>query len=251
MPCCGLHALRPLVRARRRDRVRLRRLSYLAVARQSCASGGKLASVESGHRVSARFHKVVGAVLAGGQSARMGRDKGTLVVTRGDGAAETLGARAVRVLREAGCDDVVCLGHGRGVPDDVARVADVADLGPVGGVLALVRGVPADVYCVMPVDMPGLEGVHLRTLIDALASADASARVAVFARGGVIEPLPFAMRKSACAVVEERVGAGVRKIVSLLEATGVVTVAITDHAVIRNVNTLADFEENPRLAEDR
>lgn len=201
--------------------------------------------------------RVVGAVLAGGKSKRMGTDKAALVLH-----GETLGARAVRVLR-ASADDVVCLGHGRGVPDDVLRIADVHGVnGPVAGILSLLRSGRADVYVVLPVDMPGIEAVHLRALVAGLSSPcrlrDDQSGCAAFAVDGAREPLPFAMRACARDVVEASVAAGVSRIVSILEATGVVDVplpqsvdGLTDRAVIRNVNTLADFEENARFCGER
>lgn len=115
--------------------------------------------------------RLAGAVLVGGASRRMGRDKATL--TLGDGSI--LGRRAVDALR--GCDgidgDVAVIGGDREVGEALGArwIADpMPPLGPVGGVLAALadaefRG--CDAVVVLPCDLPLVTAEHVEALVTA------------------------------------------------------------------------------------
>ena len=179
---------------------------------------------------------LIGVLLAGGKSARMGKDKAALVL---DG--ETLGARAVRVLR-AVCDDVVCAGHGRGVPEDVVRIADPGD-GPLvalAGALALLKAAHASCsFVVLPVDMPGIQSAHLAKLIEAARHAQG----ACFGIHGHIEPLPLVFAAAALPHLAERVAQGEKRLSAGVRALSPAIVALTDaeQALMRNLNTPTDL----------
>ncbi len=195
---------------------------------------------------------LVGAVLAGGASARMGRDKATLPVPGDGGAGETLGERAVRVLR-ACCADVVALGHARGIPDDVERIPDAAlpagapageagaCAGPVAGVLALLESGRGARYAVVAVDMPGIGPGHLARLVRALDEDDAGARAACFVLAGRLEPLPVVIDAAAGDAVARLARAGERRLGAVLEALAPARVPVADRGAFRNLNTVADL----------
>ena len=90
-------------------------------------------------------------ILAGGRSRRMGRDKASLI-WRGHSLLD----HARRLAQAAGADPVLISGRKDGLADPLP------DLGPAGGVLALVRHWQAAVDCLparwllLPVDMPAL-----------------------------------------------------------------------------------------------
>lgn len=100
---------------------------------------------------------VIGVVLAGGGSRRMGRDK-ALLEWRGQPLLDHLRAR----LWAAGCQAVVT---SRAAPGCIADL--YPDRGPLGGIHAVLRSRPAVGYLVVPVDMPLLSVALLRGLIDA------------------------------------------------------------------------------------
>ena len=119
--------------------------------------------------------RVAGLVLAAGEGRRFGGPKAPVVV---DG--ERLVDRAVRVLREAGCEPVyVVLGAWQGdVPG--ARVVLNPDW-PEGmgsslraGLTAL-EGAPVDAVVVTLVDLPGLTSAAVRRLIEADSGIAAAA----------------------------------------------------------------------------
>lgn len=161
----------------------------------------------------------IGAILQGGRSRRMGRDKALVVV---DGAPMR---DHVAAALAATCDRVVQLG-GPG--------ADVTDLvagdGPFGAIVALVEsGLAGEdgVYVVAPVDMPRLSGRVLQRLIDACADAEAAA----FAG----HPLPVVVRATARDRLRAAYDAGERRVKAI--ATAVVDVDADDAGALVNVNS--------------
>jgi FdhD protein len=107
----------------------------------------------------------LGAILAGGQSARMGRTKAGIEV---DG--ETLAARAAAALAPL-VDEVVVLGHGDGCPAELRRLPDRVDgEGPLAGMAALADEGAARVL-VVSCDMPRISTAALRPLLAERGSA--------------------------------------------------------------------------------
>ncbi|NID05160.1 molybdenum cofactor guanylyltransferase [Luteibacter jiangsuensis] len=89
---------------------------------------------------------ILGLILAGGRSSRMGEDKAMLRI---DG--ETLLERTSRILREAGAQRVAISGARAGGIEDLWP-----DTGPVGGMASAMRELPDGEWLVVPVDMPRL-----------------------------------------------------------------------------------------------
>lgn len=115
---------------------------------------------------------LVGLVLAGGQSLRMGRDKAELVLGN-----ERLVDRAISLLKKAGCTKVLLSGAD-GLPDRYPKG------GPLSGIDAAISTLPDSTkILVIPVDMPNLSNTLLQVLIK--KSIDASG---VYFRS---QPLPF------------------------------------------------------------
>lgn len=101
---------------------------------------------------------LVGAILHGGRSSRMGTDKAFVVV-------EGLPMRDhVRTLLQQVCTRVVQVGGV--VPGGVADIVDAGD-GPFGAVLALLSSGIAERYLVCAVDQPFMSVEVLQPLIDA------------------------------------------------------------------------------------
>jgi molybdopterin-guanine dinucleotide biosynthesis protein A len=110
-----------------------------------------------------------GAVLAGGRSSRLGRDKALLEI-RG----ETLLARAVRTLSSV-CDEVIVVGpeERRAVVPAVRVVPDERPgIGPLGGIATALRATAAERLLVVATDMPLLNPDLLRYLLDLSHGSD-------------------------------------------------------------------------------
>ncbi len=133
-----------------------------------------------------------GAVLTGGRSSRMGRDKATLPI---DGVP--MAARVAEALRSAGAAPVLAIGGDQAALEAVG-LAWVADRhpgeGPLGGILSAFGAVGHEaVVAVVATDLPDLEASEVQALVAALGAHD----VAV-AGGEHSEPLCALWRVSAC-----------------------------------------------------
>ncbi len=105
---------------------------------------------------------VTGAVLAGGRSSRLGRDKALIEV-----GGETLLARAVRILSGV-CGEVLVIGppERRAVVPGVRVVVDERPgVGPLGGIATALRAMRGDRLLAIATDMPLLNPDLLRYLL--------------------------------------------------------------------------------------
>jgi molybdenum cofactor guanylyltransferase len=100
---------------------------------------------------------LIGVVLAGGQSSRMGRDKAML-----EYKGSTLLANQVDCLA-ALCDRVVVSGNCVGFD---CLQDQLAGIGPLAGVHAAARQFPDSTLLFVAVDMPLIDAAHLRALIN-------------------------------------------------------------------------------------
>lgn len=101
--------------------------------------------------------QLTGAVLAGGHSRRMGRDKATLAHE-----GRPMWERQAGVLRAAGCDVIAVVRQpGQaplGLPDDLLLWHDpVADAGPLAGLHAALSSSRTLLIAVLAVDMPRID----------------------------------------------------------------------------------------------
>ncbi len=121
------------------------------------------------------------AVLCGGRSSRMGRDKAELPFQGG-----TLLSRQVFRLREMGFPDVMASGDfscpgARTVPDEIPGC------GPLGGMHAVLSAARNPACLFLPVDMPLVPESVILSLVNAFDPArDEAVRLE---HAGVIEPL--------------------------------------------------------------
>lgn len=98
---------------------------------------------------------IIGLILAGGLSSRMGEDKATLMI---DG--QTMLERTAMALRAAGADLVVVSGaRPGGIPDRWPQA------GPVGGIASAAEVLPDAEWLIVPVDMPRLGASVLAPLL--------------------------------------------------------------------------------------
>ena len=105
---------------------------------------------------------VVGAVLAGGQSSRMGRDKALIVVE-----GLPLAARTANVLATAGCTNVCLVGRQHTLSGlDWPVIADHGTgYHPLAGVAAVLSRYPAGLVLVAPCDLVNLSATHITALL--------------------------------------------------------------------------------------
>lgn len=176
-----------------------------------------------------------GFVLAGGRSARMGRDKALL---RHWGVP--LVVRAAAVMADA-VGSVTILGdpsvYGHfGWP----ALPDAAPgLGPMGGLLTALENTRAEWNLLVACDMPEVSLSLLRELLRKTVRARGRC-VAPVIEGG-FEPLCAVYKRSALPEVRTAIAAGRLAMRDLLPLLGVISITGIDAACFRNVNTPEDW----------
>lgn len=203
---------------------------------------------------------LVGVVLAGGLSRRMGRDK-ALLPLRGQ-AGRTLLAQAVEKL-SALCPEVwVSCGSGRSyagfscVPDAAFTAAagcggplpehllsmKESGLGPLAGLTTCLARARAQGWAGMltlPCDMPQLPDALLRGLVSAAAARERALAVFYRTPGGWEEPLAGVYRCGALPFLERALLAGQRRVRDILpdDARLLVPLPEAAHSLFANCNT--------------
>ena len=187
-----------------------------------------------------RSLRVAGAVLMGGASRRMGRDKALVEV---DGVP--MATRVAAVLEAAGCQPVVAVGgdaavHSRlGLPAVPDRWAGEGPLGAIVTVLGALDGFDADAVVVAACDLPWLDRATVDALVTRFVAAAGSVD-AVVAHSDRLEPLCAVWARHAHQPLERLVLEGERAVHRALAALRVVTVQV-DASVVANVNSPADL----------
>lgn len=188
--------------------------------------------------------EVEGAILAGGQSRRMGRDKALLTL-----GGRTLLERAVTSLL-AVTPRVRIVGRAYELATPSGPVAILPDrkpgLGPLSGVHAALAAMESEAVLVLACDLPFVTPQFLRGLVEALTS-DVEAVVPRPASGTV--PVCAVYRRSCLAAVEARLARGelaARGFAESIRARYLddAALALLDPAgvCLINVNTREDYE---------
>lgn len=184
---------------------------------RSVTTGGRGKSVADLYRQSWS-----GAVLTGGRSQRMGRDK---ALVRIDG--EPMAARAAYALKEAGALDVVCVGGDLEALRALGLVAlddEYPYAGPLGGVLTALAWANKPITVVTPCDLLAPTARPFRELVAALVVSEATAAVPVVA--GQWRPLPAALRSVARPALADAFAKGERAVHRALERLDFVVVDV-------------------------
>jgi molybdopterin-guanine dinucleotide biosynthesis protein A len=148
-----------------------------------------------------------GAVLCGGASRRMGRDKATLLV---DGQA--MAVRVARALGEAGAGEVVAIG---GDADALAALGlrvlpdDEPGEGPFPATLTALRHAPCEIVVVLSCDLLTPSAAAITTLVERLGTSEPQVVGAIPVVDGVHQWTHAAWRRDALAPLAAARQAGV------------------------------------------
>lgn len=184
---------------------------------------------------------MIGVVLTGGASRRMGRTKALIHV---DGVP--MAQHVADTLRSAGCTEVVAYG---GDPDELRSltVPVLAEShpgqGPVGAVVGVLERFEQHAAArpsvfVVACDLPGLDTAVLHSMI-AAARSNPWADVVV-AQTSAIEPTCALWHVASAARVREMFDAGERALHAVIERLDTVRVAVAADA-LHNINTPDDL----------
>ena len=188
------------------------------------------------------MEKVIGFVLAGGKSTRMGKDKAFLEVE-----GRTLLTNALELAR-AVADEVKIVGNTAKFADFGTVVEDIyPGRGPLGGIHAALKSSETDLNLIIGVDLPLLEVRFLKYLI---ASAVQSGTVVTVPRVNVhYEPLCAMYRSEFVVPAEQALIAGHNKVDAVFTGLSIRMVEDQELAqngfassMFRNVNTPEDWK---------
>lgn len=181
--------------------------------------------------------ELCGAILVGGLSTRMGRDKSSITLPNGHRMLDII----ADALMET-CGDVVLIG---GCADgDAGRFPRIADLrdhaGPLGGIEAVLASGRANEYVVCPCDLPHVTPNVLRGL---LVEGDRPATVFRVRGRRNVEPLPARIAAAALSVVQRMLDDDERSVWKLMDAlcADIVELDAQQAMALRNVNTPEDL----------
>ena len=141
---------------------------------------------------------ILGVVLAGGQSRRMGTDKALLELD-GVSLVERAGRRLAAI-----CSQVVLADGGRGAIDGLQSVADGPGQGPVAGILGAAAAFPDAALLILACDLPR---VPISLLGELASPTPHDWTVPRWQRR--LEPLCALYRSAALAALRRQVGNGV------------------------------------------
>lgn len=191
--------------------------------------------------------EVLGAVLAGGESRRMGVDKARLEL-----AGRSFGARAVAALR-AELERVVVVSRRLGDHADLGapEIADrLAGNGPLGGLHAALEHAAGRPVFALACDLPavGPELVaHLLERALPTVTGGGPPRAVVPALGGRLQPLCGVYSPACAEEIERRLAAGARRVLELIDAVDALRVELGPELPFYRDDLLDNVNE-PELA---
>jgi molybdopterin-guanine dinucleotide biosynthesis protein A len=193
---------------------------------------------------------IAGFILAGGESSRMGVDKGLLEI-----AGVAMIVRAARLVESVAGAPAVVVGtpekyRGLGLR---AIADDWAGCGPLGGIATALCASEADWNLIVACDLPYLTRAWLEYLQQRARDSDAEAVVPMnltFTNKRGAEPLCAAYHKGCEPSIRRALELGVRKVTDGLAELRVELIEPakwkgfdSDGLLFKNVNTPADYEE--------
>lgn len=187
--------------------------------------------------------EVMGAILAGGRSSRMGRDKATLLLRDGRMMIEHVAA----TLAGACGNDLILVAGGTAIDSTIAKVVNmrlIPDLRPQAGPLAGIEAVLASnstrQYLICPCDVPEITADVLRML---LRNQDAMATVLRIKGRAEFEPLPARITAAALPIVQRLLNENVRSVWRLMETlpAEIIDIDPAHAAAFRNINMPDDL----------
>lgn len=188
------------------------------------------------------LHSLTGAILAGGLSTRMGRDKATLIMADG----RTMIEHVIDALKPL-CAQIVIVGPA--MPNAPRELRVINDLrphcGPLGGIEAVLASGVGREYLVCPCDAPLINTETLRLLLPPPSNACGFASATVFRLPGRerFECLPLRINADALAVVREHLDRNEFALWRMIQALDpqIIEIDETQAALLRNVNTPEEF----------
>lgn len=172
-----------------------------------------------------------GAILAGGQSSRMGTDKAMVPI-----AGIPMAMRVATAMHDAGAREVFTVGGDiyalgslglRVFPDDVPH------RGPLAGLIVAMKVAREPIVVVTACDMPWIDASQIRILVAALGTLD----VAVATSLGQVQPLFAAWSPRARGRIELSFRGGERSPLRIIKSLAFAHIELGGEAWSRDIDT--------------
>lgn len=189
--------------------------------------------------VNASQPPIRGLILAGGDSRRMGMDKGLLTFE-----GKSLRDHMAALLEKQGIPAYFSCKEAQmpTFPDPDKAIADtILDAGPMGGVLSAFRRYPDAAWLVLPVDMPGLSAATLQALTDHRSPAYL-ATAFILQAGEVPQPFPSLWEPAAFPVLMQGLASGVTSLRDIMKKSRLRVIEAPEPAEWANINTPDAYE---------
>lgn len=175
------------------------------------------------------MRKIIGCVLAGGKSSRMGQNK-ALMIYKGLRLVDHM----ANILFDGGVENVIISGR---ISSGHQNIEDeIIDLGPIGGIISVLLSGEvknSDLIVFTPVDMPLLKASLIRQLLDDKTSCFENC------------PLPFSLEVSEEITLLARQIKAERKPIAVKDFLGQLQVNYikTNQENLVNINSQSDWEK--------
>ncbi len=192
--------------------------------------------------------KIVGAILAGGLSTRMGEPKHALRLPDGRTMIEHVHDTIARV-----CERIVIVGNEEIVRGATYIADNVDHLGPIGGIEALLASGVSHDYLVVPCDMPLITVEIVRAITGRTKCPITALRLA---GEPAPAPLPLRINDSILPIIRARIARRELSLHGLLDEsageTDIIDAPVDWTPALTNINTSEEFASLARsLQRDR
>lgn len=185
--------------------------------------------------------KLLGVILSGGKSSRMGTDKG-LLEFKGKAMIEY----SIDLLKPL-CESLIISSNDKSYEKfGLPLVADVVqEIGPIGGIFSAMNEIKADYYFVVSCDMPLASKSFAKILVSNIGSKEV---IVPCHSGGKVEPLFAIYSFSVLNKMKKQIELKNYKLMNLLEEceTNYLDVPVElfkeSPGMFKNVNTLKDID---------
>jgi len=187
--------------------------------------------------------RVLGLILGGGQSSRMGADKALV-----DFGGKPMAAHVAATMHELGAVEVMLGGAAPGVGAALGLAVATEPkpgFGPMSGLAAGMTAArrtspPFDIVVVCPCDTPAVAVHDLRVLVDCLD--DPGIDVACFGTSRGLEPLISAWRPETCAsAIADAIAAGRGAVRDVIGQLRHIICGADNELTLANINTTNDL----------
>ncbi|HKV47039.1 MAG TPA: molybdenum cofactor guanylyltransferase [Candidatus Acidoferrales bacterium] len=192
-----------------------------------------------------RLPDVEAFILAGGVSSRMGRDKALLEFGGIPLVVNTVQLVAPLVSRTTVVGPVEKYANlGLNVIPDrhsSMRIETARSKGPLFGIVTALSNARTPWTLILACDLPYLTAQWLESL--ALRALESNAQAVIPQTAHGLEPLAAAYRSECAKPLAQLLASGTHKVTDALKALSVEIIPEKDSSVLKNMNTLADYNE--------